>query len=220
MATRPLRGAGRDAVERARIRMPGLVPTSTEVVELVRGVPYVVVRTLPAGIVVLDGRGRVVRRRELLAAIARHLHAVGWLAATVEEARLERRREHAARSVELLTPVTAARVLVARLEELLGRIDAVLAAAEGGVAPTERTLRRRIAQVNEAARADRLVVREARLLGARLGTAARGRAARDDALGRWVVGRLASSDLPFVHPELDETESACFVERFLRAVRR
>lgn len=220
MATRPLRGAGQDAVDRARTRIPGLAPASAEVVELVRGVPYVVVRTTPTGVVVLDEGGRMVRRRHVLAAIAHHLDAVRGLAAAVTESHLDRRREHTERSIELLEPVKPAGAIVEGLHELDARIEAVLAATRAAGPPTERTLPRRVAELNEAARADRRVVREARLAGASLGCTNGKRRGRDDVLRRWVAVRLSSPDLPFFHPELGEAESARFVEDFLRVVRR
>lgn len=200
--------------------MPGLAPESAEVVELSRDKAYVVVRASPAGFVVLDEAGRLVRRRELTDAIARHRYAIECLEAAIREARLERRLEHAARGVVLLRPATEARILVAELADLAGRIERLLDSACRGTLLTERTLRRRASELNDAARADRRVVFESRRLAPLLAAAPRRVSKQADTLRRWVGARLASPDLPFFHPEFDEADAARAVERFRTALRR
>jgi hypothetical protein len=232
MAARPVHAVGRLAVERARARLPGFAPDSVEVVELTRGRAYVVVRTAPVGIVVLDECGRLVRGRPRLEAIARHVDALGRTRLAFEEARLERRSLYAEESIALLErqrrvcsrqalgPRIAA--LVDRLEALLDRLGAVRGELERqrGFPPTERTLRRRIGLLNDAAAADRAVVLAARLLAAdlmRVENSAKTHA--PTTLQRWLTARLGSSDLPFFYAELDELEGRRFVESFIASAR-
>ena len=102
MASRAHRPVSVVAVERARSRIPGFSPDSVQVVELARGNAFVVVRMLPSGVVVLDRAGRLVRGRDRLATIGRHLRAVEQVGQALAEARLEQRGEHAALSGVLL----------------------------------------------------------------------------------------------------------------------
>jgi hypothetical protein len=234
MPARARYAVSRVAVERAKARMPDLVPDTVEVVELARGRLYVVVRTAPAGVVVLDERGRLVRGRSLLAAIARHLDAVARVGAALEEARLHQRMLHAEQAIALLErqrrlwgASAAGRSLVATVEALVGlrtRLETVVAEHERGrsQAPTERTLRRTICLLNEAASADRMVALAVRRLAAELARADGRVAARNgsaSALRRWVLARLTGTDLPFFHRELDEGRSERFVSGFLASTR-
>jgi hypothetical protein len=194
----------------------------------------VVVRTKPAGIVVLDRSGRLVRGKERLAALARHLRGLELLDAALETARLGQRRDHAERSIAFLRQ-TAAGSRSKRLGEgvagLVDALGALTVAIDGataqiaqpdGLRPTERTLRRAVTMLNEAAAADRAVVLETRQLAALLATTRRGAARRpavEERLQRWVVARLTAVDLPYYHPEIEETETAAFVRSFVVAAR-
>jgi hypothetical protein len=224
----------RVAVARAKARMPDLVPDTVEVVELARGRLYVVIRAAPSGVVVLDERGRLVRGRSLIATIARHLDAVTRVRATLEEARIDQRLLHAEQAIALLErqrrlwgSSAASRRMAATVEALVGlraRLDAVVAEIERGRShsPTERTLRRTIGFLNQAASADRTVALAVRLLAAELARAdARGGAHRTTAtaLSRWLVARLSGTDLPFFYRELDEALAERFVSGFLASTR-
>jgi hypothetical protein len=212
--------------------MPDLLPQSVEVVERTRDETYAIVRTIAAGMVVLDRSGRIVRSRERLAAVARHARATELLVDAVAGARLDQRRDHAERSIALLGPAGSRRnglapyvaALVERLGGLVVAIDVAGAEAARGRAlpPTERTLRRAALLLNEAATADRAVVCEARLLAGAL--AARNghghsRPAAEERLSRWLVARLASVDLPFFLPDLVSAETERFVGEFVAAAR-
>lgn len=208
--------------------MPGLVPETVEVVELARGRSFVVVRTTPAGLVVLDAAGRLVRGRERLTEIAEHLDAVERARATLGEARIDSRQEHAERSLALLgrlrehLPAGPLAAEAAGLTGALGafgeRLDALAAelARQGRLPPTRRTLGRTVALLNEAAAADRAVVRASRRAAAAL-------AQLPDADGdprlaglhRWLAARLAGPDLPFSYAELDEPERTERVAAFV-----
>jgi hypothetical protein len=222
------------AVERARSLLPGLAPDSVEVVELARGQAFVVVRTKPAGIVVVDRSGRLVRGRERLEALARHLRALELLEEALEAARLGQRRDHAERSIAFLRQTAAGSRSkrlgegVAGLVEALGALTVAIDGATAqigqpdGLRPTERTLRRAVTTLNEAAAADRAVVFETRQMAAFLASTRRGAARRpavEERLQRWVVARLSAADLPFYHPELEQAETARFVQSFVAAVR-
>jgi hypothetical protein len=223
MATRPYDVVGRLAVERARARNPSLAPDSVEVVELARERPYVLVRTAPAGVVVLDQRGRLVRGRDRIARIARHGRAVAALERVQEEAQLERRLEHARESIVFIEEGVGRddpRPVIVTLRALEGRLLAVLLDRRRGVLTTERTLRTRIELHNDAARADRSVVRATRALAGELAGARETRSAGRSALHRWIVARLGSSDLPFFHPELDASDAAVFVAELVAATRQ
>jgi hypothetical protein len=222
MATRPYDVVGRLAVERARARNPSLAPDSVEVVELARERPYVLVRTAPAGVVVLDERGRLVRGRDRIARIARHVRAVAALERVQEEAQLERRLEHARESIVFIEGVGRddPRPVIVALQALEGRLLAVLLDRRRGVLTTERTLRTRIELHNDAARADRRVVHATRALAGELAGARETRPAGRSALHRWIVARLGSSDLPFFHPELDASDAAVFVAELVAATRQ
>jgi hypothetical protein len=225
MAARSRKLVGKAVLERARARLPDLAPDSVEVVELVRGQAFVVVRTLPAGVVVLDQRGRLVRSRQRLAAIAEHLRASRKVRQAVHEARLDQRREHAGRSVALLEQLVAGyeRSLADAIQrvcvELRALVEAIASLASHtsrtDLPPTARTLRRTIALVNDAAAADRRAVREVRQLAAQLAS----RGEDEDRVQRWAAQRLASADLPFVIPELDAEEAAEFVDSFVTSAR-
>jgi hypothetical protein len=225
MAARSRKLVGKIVVERARARLPDLAPDSVEVVELVRGQTFVVVRTLPSGIVVLDQRGRLVRSRQRLAAIGEHLRAVGQVRQAVDEARLDQRSEHAGRSVVLLEQMRAsyeqslADAIQRVCRELRALLEAITSlathASKMDPPPTERTLRRTIALVNEAAAADRRAVREVRALAALLASCGK----VEDRVQRWAAQRLASADLPFVIPELDADDTAEFVDSFVTSAR-
>jgi hypothetical protein len=230
MAALPSDAVSRLAVERARARMPGLVPESIEVVELVRGRPHVVVHCSPAGVVVLDERGRLVRGRERLLAVARHLDGTRRAYRALEQGLLERRRAHAEESVALLSRQLSRQrrtVLRESVSALLTELEALrerLALLEAefrrrpGLQPTERTLRRTMAILNEAARTDRRVVLATRRLAAVM-AGIDGPTRRLETLRRWVAARLASSDLAFFVPELEEQERSRFVEEFVAAAR-
>jgi hypothetical protein len=230
MGSRAPDAVGRLAVQRARVRMPALSPDSVEVVELVRGQAFVVVRTNPSGVLVLDESGRLVRGRPRLAAIARHLRAVRQVDAVLAETQLERRLEHASRSTALLERLAEA---VAAKQLRRGTIDlrqdvelfrtrlVALRDEQRRFAPaTERTLRRTVACLNAAARADRRVVRATRSLGAALaGVPNDDRTSPVASLRRWVVARLGSPDLPFFHEEIDASDESEFVREFVVAAR-
>ncbi len=221
------------ALARARARMPGLLPDTVEVVEPSRGEVFVVVHTRPVGLVVLDGAGRLVRGRGRLAAIAAHRSASLALGRALREAFVGQRLEHARRSVALLADARARlggqRALpVAALERALGRLELALhelAAAERRQAerpPTERTLRRTITLLNDAAGADRDVVRVARALAVLLPGETGRPSARTNAattIHRWIVARLASPDLRFFLPELERGEARETVRAFVDAAR-
>lgn len=234
MAVRPASTATRLAVERARSRLRGFAPESVEVVELTRGRPFVVVRTAAEVLLVLDERGRLVRGRDRLGAVARHLDLVVRVRATVEEARLDRRREHVEHSIDLLgghrrafRTSSTGRCVSAVLESLGalgGSLEIVRLELERqrSAPPTERTLLRTIGLLNEAAVADRAVVLAARRLAAELGRAEEvptPQRASVRTLRRWTVARLASPDLPFFYAELHEPEGQRFVEAFVAAGR-
>lgn len=230
MGRRAPDAVGRLAVQRARVRMPALSPDSVEVVELVRGQAFVVVRTNPSGVVVLDESGRLVRGRPRLAAIARHLRAVRQVDAVLAESQFERRLEHAQRSTALLgrlAEVIAGKelrrgtVVLGRDVELYRIRLVALHDEQRRVAPaTERTLRRTVACLNDAARADRGVVRTTRSLGATLaGVPCDDRTSPVASLRRWVVARLGSPDLPFFHEEIDGSGEGEFVREFVVAAR-
>jgi len=158
--------------------MPALSPDSVEVVELVRGRAFVVVRTRPSGVVVLDEAGKLVRGRPRLAAIARHLHAVRQVETLLTESQLERRLEQASRSTVFLGRVTAtlsgkelrrvATTLGQDVELYRSRLITLTDERHRLAPATERTLRRMVSCLNTAARADRGVVRTARVVGATL----------------------------------------------------
>lgn len=214
--------------------MPDLVPDTVEIVELARGRLYVVVRTAPSGVVVLDERGRLVRGRSLLAAIARHLDAVVRVGAALEEARLDQRLLHAEQAIALLERQrrqwgsgAAGRCFAATVEALVGlrtRLETVVVEHERGRShsPTERTLRRTVCLLNEAASADRTVALAVRRLAAELARTD-GRAATPrttaTALSRWLLARLSGTELPFFYRELDEALSERFVSGFLASTR-
>lgn len=218
------------AVERARARRPGIAPDSVEIVELTRGQTYVVVRMLPQGLLVVDEGGRLVRGREKLVLIGSHLLAVARVRAHAAEARLERRRVHVAESIPLLEAQRRqfARTGVRRgiaavtdaLEELGLRLETLSIALIGqhGLQPTERTLRRTVALLNDAALADRVVVRSTRLLAAELARLETVPVTANP-LRRWVIARLASSDIPLFYPELDEVQTARAVDEFVGSAR-
>jgi hypothetical protein len=216
------------AVERVRLRLPGLAPDSAEVVALARESTFVVVRTAPAGLVVLDRAGRPVRSRERLAAIGRHLRTTALLAEAVAEARFDHRREHAERSVVLLRQAARGRGPLGkraaatsnRLRALADAIDAAELAARPREAPlTERTARRAAILFNAAAAADRGVVAEARRLAELLVPPPNDQALAEEKLLRWAAARLGSVDLPFFLPELDRAESDRWVGGFVTTAR-
>jgi hypothetical protein len=216
------------AVERVRLRLPGLAPDSAEVVALARESTFVVVRTAPAGLVVLDRAGRPVRSRERLTAIGRHMRTTALLAEAVAEGRLDHRREHAERSVLLLRQAGRGRGALARsiaatcnrLQVLADAIDAAEQAARPREAPlTERTARRAAILLNAAAAADRGVVAEARRLAELLVPPPSEQSLAEEKLLRWAVARLGSADLPFFLPELDAAESERWVEGFVATAR-
>jgi hypothetical protein len=210
--------------------MPALSPDSVEVVELVRGQAFVVVRTNPSGVVVLDESGKLVRGRPRLAAIARHVRAVRQVDAVLAESQLERRLEHASRSTALLGRLAEAiagkelrrRTVVLRRDVELYRTRLVALHDEHRrIAPaTERTLRRTVACLNDAARADRGVVRTTRTVGVTLaGVPSDDRTSPAASLRRWVVARLGSPDLPFFDAEIDGSDDGEFVREFVAAAR-
>jgi hypothetical protein len=230
MVARTSETVGRLAVERARVRMPHLAPDSVEVVELVRGRAFVVVRKAPDGVVVLEETGRIVRGRERLAAIAAHVCALSHVRHAVAEAQLDRRVEHTSRSSALLRGVAASsrdRRLRRDLRELLAELDAYRvrldALQEEWLRPapaTERTLRRLVSLLNAAARDDRAIVRSTRELAADIARArANGNGAAPAMLERWAIARLGCADLPFFYWELDAEDDVAFVVDFVRAAR-
>ena len=156
-----------------------------------------------------------------------HLHLMTLVLA---ESQVERRLEHASRSAVLLGRVTEAiagkelrrgAASLGQDVELYRERLAALSDERGRLAPaTERTLRRRVACLNDAARADREVVRATRVLGASLAGLPPGdRTSPAASLRRWVVARLSSSDLPFFHEEIDGTDPRQFVSEFVAAAR-
>jgi hypothetical protein len=224
MATRP-QDIRRRAVERARNLFPGQAPDSAAVVQLTREEGFVVVRSRPDGLVVFDRAGRLVRGRARLLAVARHADAVADFEAAILTACLDKRKEHIERSIPLLTDalaglpptlIDATRAVVEALEVLASAVDEVLAeiSRHATAPPTERTLPRAESLCDAAARADRAVVRAVRHLGshvASLDPPPQGLgAAPVDRLLRWVLARLASDDLPYLLPSLDD---AARVER-------
>jgi hypothetical protein len=228
MAARTSDTVGRLAVERARTRMPGLAPDSVEVVELVRGRAFIVVRTAPDGVVVLEESGRLVRGRDRLVSIARHVCALAHVELAFTEAQLDRRLEHTTRSTSLLGDAAASvrnrparRELRAVVDELDAYGDLLTTLHEERLRPlpaTERTLRRLVTMLNAAARRDRAVVRGTRRLAAALSLAGQDGATMAT-LERWVIARLGSADLPFFYWDLDEGSDARFVAEFVRAAR-
>lgn len=230
MAGRAPDAVGRLALQRALVRMPALSPDSVEVVELVRGRAFVVVRTHPSGVVVLDEAGRLVRGRPRLSAIARHVHAVRQVEALLAESQLDRRLEEASWSATFLGQVTStlsgrdlrrdAATLGQDVELYRMRLVALTDERRRLAPATERTLRRMVSCLNDAARADRGVVRTTRAVGATLvGVPAGEWASPVAGLRRWVVARLGSSDLPFFHEEIDATDRGEFVREFVAAAR-
>jgi hypothetical protein len=110
------------------------------------------------------------------------------------------------------------------LDALRAGLEAVRAELERQrlLPPTERTLQRTIVLLNEAAGADRTVVLATRRLAvelARDGQVPAPVRASVRTLRRWALGRLASSDLHYFYPELDEREGARFVQAFVAAAR-
>lgn len=228
MAARTAETVARLAVERARVRLPGLAPDSVQVVELVRGRAFVVVRTRPDGVLVLDAAGRLVRGRERLVAIARHVDATARVERALADAQLERRLEHATRSAEFLDTAsreiaergvkTAVVRVVGDLGTLAERLSVLRDEWQRQVPATERTLRRLVTLLDSAARSDRDVVRGARELALALCSRS------PDGPGvapvrRWVAARLASADIPFFYWELDAAESERYVADFVRVAR-
>jgi hypothetical protein len=210
--------------------MPALSPDSVEVVELVRGRAFVVVWTNPSGVLVLDESGRLVRGRPRLVAIDRHLRAVRQVDAVLAETELERRLEHASRSTALLgrlAEAVASKQLRRGTTDLRANVDGfctrlvALRDEQRRFAPaTERTLRRTVACLNDAARADRGVVRATRSVGAALaGMPTDDRTSPVASLRRWVVARLGSPDLPFFHEEIDGSDETEFVREFVASAR-
>ena len=233
MAVRPSDAVGRRAVERARVRMPGLAPDSVEVVELVRGHAHVVIRSKPAGILVLDEQGRVVRGRARLAEIGRHVRTLELVRRALSDARIDVRLEQEDRSAELLAQLesvvgrTPGGARIADVRNLAERFRVALDSVRGeerrGLPPTERTLRRTIALVNDSARADRRVIRAVRLLAADLAAAGRLRPDSSDRVGlmllRWLTARLETPDIPFVFVEFDEPRESRDIAAFVAAAR-
>jgi hypothetical protein len=225
MATRAVDAVGRLALQRARVRMPELAPDSVEVVELVRGSAFVVVRTAPSGIVVLDERGRLVRGRDRLVAIARHVATLREVDGALREAQLELRLEHAVRSLSLLGELDLAKS-ACDVKRLLSDLDQFRVSLEALIderlrAPaTPRTLRRTVNLLNEAAVADRAVVRTVRAAAATIASASfSGRASPESTLRRWVLARLSNADLPFFLYELGECDRSRQVAEFVTAAR-
>ncbi len=207
--------------------MPELAPESVEVVELARGRVFVVLRDAGEGVVVLDERGRLVRGVERLAAVARHARALEQVATALAEARLDRRLEHATHSrasLEELMPDGEPRVagdlrrVLDELETYRRRLLELRDERHRRAQATERTLRRTVSLLTEAARADRAVVRATRRLAVSC-TESTAKNPCATALHRWALARLTGDDLPFFHPELDEVDGALFVEEFVRAAR-
>jgi hypothetical protein len=225
MATRAVDSVGRLALQRARVRMPQLAPDSVEVVELARGSAFVVVRTAPAGIVVLDERGRLVRGRERVGAIARHVATLREVDEVLRDAQLERRLEHAERSSSLLRELDLRKSacdvgpLLTDLASFRAKVEALL--DERARAPaTERTLRRTVNLLNDAAAADRAVVRAVRVVADSIaGASLSDRASPEATLRRWVLARLSSPDLAYFHDELGERERSRYVSDFIAAAR-
>ncbi len=210
--------------------MPDLSPDGVEVVELVRGRAFIVVRTWPERVVVLDESGRLVRGRERLTAIARHVRAVHQVEGVLGAAQLERRQEDAVRGATLLRRLDEALAAIrlgpeaatlrADLELFGGRLVALLDERSRSLPATERTLRRTVTLLNDAARADRSVVRGARTLARALaGRPAEDRASPAATLRRWAVERLGAPDLPFFHPEFDDRDRGRFVDEFVLRAR-
>jgi hypothetical protein len=229
MTVRAQRHLRRDAVERVRRRIPGLVPDSVEVVELARGEAYAVVRASSAEVLVLDRRGRLVRSPRRLSAVGRHLRAVGQVRGALAKAELVRRLGQAEASAELLRKLAPAlsRDHAARLDGAIQALCAFQAALEAAILaegrsrtaqPTVRTLHRLILLLNEAAAADRAVVRAVRALGAAL-AAEEPTPARDKAL-RFALARLATPDLPYFMRDLAAAEQEAYGAQFAQAVRR
>jgi hypothetical protein len=218
------------AVARVRLRLPGLALESAEVVALAREATFVVVRTAPAGLVVLDRSGRPVRSRERLFTIAGHVRTTALLARAVAEGRLDQRREHAERSIALLHEASRGRGRLAQLLAVtcdrLGALATAIEAAQQAARPremplTERTARRAAILFNAAAAADRLVVAEARrLVGLLAGPRRESPSGADEKLLRWAAARLGSVDLPFFLPELDREESEHWIELFVTTARQ
>jgi hypothetical protein len=208
--------------------MPELAPDSVEVVELARGKAYVVVRARGADVVVLDRQGRLVRSPQRLLAIGRHVLALQQVTRGFEEAKLAQRASDVERSRVLLSEL-APRVRgqrAARLEAVLDALASLAAALEaarahapasGTAPPTQRTLRRSVQLLNEAAAADRAAVRAVRELGGVLclGSPAPPR----DKLLRWVLARLSSSDLPFFMQELAAVDQELYAASFAKLAR-
>jgi hypothetical protein len=203
------------AVERARDLFPGQAPDSVAVVQLTREDGFVVVRSLPDGLFVLDLAGRLVRGRARLRAVAEHAEAVASFEAAIAASHLDKRREHVERSVSLLSdavpglaPTVAepARAVIKTLSTLAAAIDGVVAeiGRQATALPTERTLSRAESLFNTAAVADRAVVRAVRVLGhavVSLRPAPQGLGSEPiDRVLRWVLARLASDDLPYILP--------------------
>ena len=218
------------AVARVRLRLPELALESAEVVALAREATFVVVRTAPTGLVVLDRSGRPVRSRERLLTIAGHMRTTALLARAVAEGRLDQRREHAERSIALLSQASGGRgqlprllaVTCDRLAALVSAIDAAQQAARPREMPlTERTARRAAILLSVAATADRRVVAEARrLVGLLAGPRRESPSGAEEKLMRWAAARLGSVDLPFFLPELDREESERWIELFVATARK
>jgi hypothetical protein len=165
-------------------------------------------------------------------ALAHHLRSLELFDEALKAARLTQRRDHAERSIAFLRQSVAgsrSKKLgegVAGLVEALGALTVAIDGATaqvqqpGGLRPTERTFRRAVQVLNEAAAADRGVVRETRRMAALL--AARGNARRgaaEERLQRWVMARLAAVDLPYYHPEFEADATTRYVDGFVAAVR-
>lgn len=232
MAARPASAVGRLAVERARARMPGLAPDSIEVVELARDTSYVVLRSSVEGVVVLDAGGRLVRAPGRLAAIGRHLRACARLREWGEAASLAQRLAEAevgVEAIERLRQPATRNGMPAQLRDLRERLREFTAAAEAvrdelrrSQPPTERTLRRAVGSVNEAARADRSAVRATRLAAAGLlggGLVRKAIGRRANPLTRWAVARLDAPDLPFLYDELSAQDDTAVVVAFVAQAR-
>ena len=227
MALGTHRHLGREAIERARRRMPELVPDSVEVVELARGEPYVVVRLRSSGVLVLDRLGRLVRNRDRLSAIARHLRAVEQVGRAFEEARLPQRLEHVRLSLALIDRPSARRPQrTPSLDGVSSALRGLELAIEAALAqvgrwreapPTERTLRRSVSLLNEAAAADRAVIRTLRDLGAALSPELSDPLI--EKLRRWVVARLSSPDIPLFMQELAAADQDLYAASFWKATR-
>jgi len=207
--------------------MPELAPDSVEVVELARGKAYVVVRARNADVLVLDRLGRVVRSRQRLAAIGRHICAVQQVGRAFEEARLPQRAEQAEQSIALLGKLMAARPAKATiLQGVTGSLVALREALQLAhmqaqrwkeAPPTERTLRRSVLLLNDAAVADRAVVRALRQLGAELRPDSSD--PPSDKLRRWVLARLSAPDVPFFMHELAAADQSRYASWFAKISR-